>query len=51
MKDEEENIEPDMPGMEPEPKRFTDKELVKGIVILFVFAIYFFIFLKILFLD
>jgi hypothetical protein len=36
---------------EPEVKRFTDKDLVRVMSILFVFAIYFFIFLKILVLE
>jgi len=36
---------------EPEFKPFTDKELVKIMAIGFVFAVYFFIFLKIMFLS
>lgn len=36
---------------EPNPPKFTDKELVKWITILFVAIIYIYIFLKIMFLD
>jgi hypothetical protein len=43
--DEEHNVE------EPEPKRFTDKDLVRIVSILFVFALYSYIFLKILLLE
>lgn len=35
----------------PEYKSFTDKELVKLIAIVFVLGVYFFIFLKIMFLK
>jgi hypothetical protein len=36
---------------DPDYKPFTDKELVKVISIVFVFAVYFFIFLKIILLK
>lgn len=36
---------------DPEYKPFTDKELVKGIVIAFVLLVYAYIFLKIVILD
>jgi hypothetical protein len=48
---EEELNDEDQQEDEPEVKRFTDKDLVRVMSILFVFAIYFFIFLKILVLE
>lgn len=36
---------------EPEVKRFTGTDLVRWMTILFVFAVYFYIFLKIMFLS
>ena len=49
MVDEDFNDEPQQD--EPEVKRFTDTDLVRWMAILFVFAVYFYIFLKIMFLS
>ena len=48
---EEDLHEEDQNMNEPEAKRFTDKDLVRVLSILFVFALYLYIFLKILFLE
>jgi hypothetical protein len=52
MIEEEDDFDRDeVPDMEPQVKTFTGTDLVRWLAILFVFVVYFYIFLKIMFLS